>query len=37
MYQDETFWEDSPVPYLFEKVVSNWVGVPNFWEERVEK
>ena len=36
IYQDETFREDSPVPYLFENVVFNWLRVPNFWEGRVE-
>ena len=31
-----TFLEDSSFQYLFGRVVFNWVGVPNFWEGRVE-
>ena len=35
-FQFVNFLDDSPFQYLFGKVVFNWVGVPNFWEEQVE-
>ena len=29
--------DDSSILVLFKKVILKWVGVPDFWEEQVEK
>ena len=30
-------YADSSILALFGKIILNWVGVPDFWEEQVEK